>query len=85
MARRGGGGTGIVYEGSLAVATNVPGVTIFIDNRYSGTTPLTIAGLSKGSHEVKLRKTGYREEVRTVNIIAGRTTKLDVTIRATTS
>jgi hypothetical protein len=45
-----------------------------------GTTPNTITDLSKGSHTVKLTKSGYWDSSQTVTIGAGKTTPLDVSL-----
>ena len=83
LMREGGGGTGVLREGSLAVTTIPDGVTIFIDNKFSDVTPRTIGGLSPTTHELKLRKTGYKEVVKTFTITAGRTTKIHVDMNVT--
>lgn len=75
-------GTGVLREGTLILTTNVEGATIFIDNRYYDTAPRNITGLSPATHELKLRKTGYKEQVRTFTITAGKILKLHVDMRA---
>ena len=68
--------------GMLQITANVEDATIFVDNKYYDTAPRTIE-LSPGTHEVKVRKLGYREEVRTVTITTGRTTTLQINMHAT--
>lgn len=83
VSRTSGGGTGVIHTGSIAITADVVGTTIFIDSRFANTAPQTITEVSPGSHEIRLRKTGYREEVRTVTVVAGKTVKLDIHMRAT--
>lgn len=83
LARDIGGGTSFMREGSLQVTTIPDGVTIFIDNKFSEVTPRTIGGLSPNAHELKLRKTGYKEVVKTFTITSGRTTKIHVDMNVT--
>lgn len=47
--------------GALAVATEVPGADVYVDNRYVGVTPLRLDGVATGPHTVRLAMDGFRE------------------------
>jgi PKD repeat protein len=66
--------------GSLAVTSTPSGASITVDSVAKGTTPKTITDLSKGSHTVKLTKSGYWDSSQTVTIGAGKTTPMDVSL-----
>lgn len=66
--------------GSLAVTSTPSGASITVDSVAKGTTPNTIPDLSKGSHTVKLTKSGYWDSSQTVTIDAGKTTPLNVNL-----
>jgi len=59
--------------GALVINTVPRGVTIYLNNQVKGTSPATIQGLSPGDYELKLMKQGYKTQVRTVTIEAGKT------------
>ncbi len=63
-----GGKTGLV-----TVTSSPEGAEILIDGIVVGKTPLVEYKVSTGSHSLFLRKSGYREEEKTINIRAGKT------------
>ena len=48
-----------VVTGSLEVVTDPAGATVEIDGSPRGTTPVVVAGLAAGIHEVRLTRDGY--------------------------
>ena len=62
--------------GSLNLDSSPSGADIWLDQRYYGTTPQVIGGLSDGSHTLTLRDAGYYDYTAQVTIIAGQTTTL---------
>jgi len=69
----------LVY-GFLSVNSNPSGAEVYIDGNYAGTTPLENYKISPGEHVVKIKKEGYQEYTKTVNIIAGETTTLSASL-----
>ena len=46
-------------ETSLVIETNVTGASVYINNNYRGTTPLTIKNLTEGKYKVRIEKAHY--------------------------
>jgi PKD repeat protein len=63
-----GGGTG-----SLSVATEPAGATVFIDGSVAGQTPLQVSTVDTGDHRVRVVKDGYVENARVVTVAAAQT------------
>lgn len=60
--------------GSLALSSNPPGALVYLDDTYRGITPLTLSGLSAGSHDLTITRDGYDEYSAPITITAGKTT-----------
>ena len=60
--------------GSLNVTSDPAGADVKLDGVLKGTTPLTVTGVSPGSHTLRLEKTGYVAYTAPVSITAGETT-----------
>jgi hypothetical protein len=65
--------------GILRVTANVPGARVFIDGKFAGEVPLE-ADAPVGARAIKVTKAGYREQVKSVEMIAGQASNLDVTL-----
>jgi len=61
--------------GSLAVITDPPGAEIFVDGDFKGVSPVTIPGLSAGTHMVLLTLKEYANTTTNISITAGKTQK----------
>jgi hypothetical protein len=46
--------------GSLVVHSDPAGATVYVDGRFAGQTPLTLATIAAGEHRVQLARAGYR-------------------------
>lgn len=47
---------------SIVMVDSIPGgAEVYVDHRYSGTTPLTLGGLARGTHRIALIRTGYED------------------------
>jgi len=64
--------------GSLNLDSSPSGADIWLDERYYGTTPQIIGGLSEGSHSLTLRNAGYYDSTTQLTITAGKTTTLSL-------
>jgi len=60
--------------GNLNLASSPTGADIWLDERYYGTTPQVIGGLSAGTHSLTLRSAGYFDYTEQFTITAGQTT-----------
>lgn len=68
--------------GSVSVACPVAGVTVLIDGRMVGRTPLSRKFFLKpGKHQIVLRKAGYLDETRDVVLEASVHRQLDLVVR----
>ena len=61
--------------GSLAVITDPPGAEIYIDGNFKGVSPVTITGISPGTHTVLLTLQEYADTSSNISITAGQTQK----------
>ncbi|MFB3815133.1 MAG: PEGA domain-containing protein [Terriglobales bacterium] len=62
-------------KATLLVGSDPPGATVFIDGADTGKiTPFEIA-LQKGTHTVLLRKVGFFDEARTLELVAGQSSR----------
>ena len=68
--------------GSIDIASSPSGATIYVDGIANGTTPATVDDVIAGSHKIILRKTGYEDWGKIVNIEDGETSEIDATLYA---
>ena len=54
-------GTSTLESEGLTIRTDPDGASVWLNNSYQGTTPLTIGGLKKGSYRLLITLEGYRE------------------------
>jgi hypothetical protein len=66
--------------GNLYVTSSPSNASLYVDNVYRGGTPWTVANLNASSHIVRLLKPGYATYYTTVNITAGQTKTLAITL-----
>ncbi len=55
--------------GSLVVKTTPPGATIWLDGKQCGVSPLTLADLRSGGHQIKATKEGYKDLLQQVEVM----------------
>lgn len=53
---------------TISVSSSPPGASVYLDDSYEGTTPITIPSISYGTHTLKLTLTGYQEKSETITI-----------------
>lgn len=68
--------------GTLDADSNPAGADIWLDERYYGTTPQIIGGLSAGSHALTMRKAGYYDYLEPFMIVAGQISTRSPTMTA---
>ncbi len=69
-------------DGSLRVKADVGETELFLDGERAGVTPLTLAAVSAGAHQLVLTKPGYFDHDEQVQIQAGVTAKVFVIMKA---
>ncbi len=57
--------------GSLGVDSRPGGASVFVDGKLVGTTPLLLASVEPGQHDVRLEREGYRHWNSSVRVVAG--------------
>ncbi len=76
----------VVTIGSLEIDSNPSGGIIYIDDKSTGyNTPATINNLIEGSHSYKVTLTGYLDLSGKFDIIAGKTTIINLILQKTTT
>jgi serine/threonine protein kinase len=56
---------------SLSISSRPAGARVLVDGRLVGVTPVKVAGLTAGAHEIRIELDGYRPWTSTVRAIAG--------------
>ena len=69
-------------KGSIDVSSSPSGASIYLDGIANGTTPATLDDVIVGSHKIILRKSGYEEWGKTVNVVDGETSEVDAKLYA---
>ncbi len=60
-----------VQPASISVTTMPPGSALYLDSVYMGETPLTVSGVSIGTHDIKITQKSYRPYVAVKYIASG--------------
>jgi len=68
--------------GSLRILSAPDGAVVTVDGGAQGATPVTVDGLSAGTHIVTLKKSGYADYRQTLTVTAGKVTEIDVNLVA---
>ena len=68
---------GVLYTMSKPSMAN-----LYLDGKRRGTTSNTLYNLTPGTHNLVLSKSGYENYTGTVEIVAGKTTKLELELKA---
>jgi hypothetical protein len=66
--------------GSLSLTSSPAGADIFIDGSYRGITPVTLSGLTTGSHTIIISHSGYTDYSTTATLYAEQTRTVSVTL-----
>jgi hypothetical protein len=62
--------------GSISVISIPWNAAVYLDDQYKGLTPVTIQGVSAGSHALKVTKEGYKDYSTPVTVTGGKTVTL---------
>ena len=71
--------------GNISVSSNPTGASVYLDSVSKGVTPITISGVSVGSHTIKLTKTGYYDYTTTATVAAGQTASVSAALTPTST
>lgn len=71
----------VPQEADVTFDTTPRGADVYADGRYIGTTPLTIRGMSAGSHTVEFRLNGYERYSTTFTVRAGQNRTVDARLQ----
>lgn len=61
-------------NGELVISSTPPGANVFLDNIFTGVTPLTLASVPAGEHLVSVRLDGYQEYLSAAQVDTGAST-----------
>jgi uncharacterized caspase-like protein len=68
--------------GSLSVSSNPTGASVYLDGKSTGyKSPVTLTGISTGSHTVSCSLSGYTDQSQTVTVNAGQTASVSFTLQ----
>jgi hypothetical protein len=62
------------------VASDPGGAEVYVDDVLRGASPVSLSGMSAGSHTIRLVKEGYEPMIVPVDISAGRTTEYSTSL-----
>ncbi|MBR6297087.1 MAG: PEGA domain-containing protein [Treponema sp.] len=69
-------------KGEIKVSvTNASGCSVYLDGSYKGKAPLTIKDLSPGNYRVRISKSNFQDEQKTVTVRAGEVTKAEFSLK----
>ncbi len=71
-----------VTTGSVAVTSTPAGANIYLDDVYTGITPLTVSDVAAGEHRMTVKAPGYQDMTVMVTIISGQSTPVSVSLTA---
>lgn len=71
--------------GTLAVTSAPAGASVFVDNIVKGVTPITLADIPAGSHQILLRLEGYQDYTTIQQVNAGATDTIMASLNPTTT
>ncbi len=63
--------------GNIKVTSRPSKADVYIDERYAGIAPITVEGISAGTHVVTVKLTGYNDYSKEVGVSANKTTSLN--------
>jgi hypothetical protein len=70
--------TSLVSAGSLFIDSTPKGADVYVDGNYQGTSPVTVSGVTAGSHQVEFHLAGYEVLTSTENVAAGQGTVVNL-------
>ena len=71
-----------VTWGSLHITSEPPGASVYIDNRYAGSTPFVNDDIQTGRYRISVRQSGYDNYNQTVTIAEGERASVNASLKA---
>jgi len=71
--------------GTIDVSSSPSGASVYIDNTYVGTSPVSVEDLDVGSHKLILKKSGYSDYTKLVKVTEDDTTTVDADLAVITT
>lgn len=65
-------------KGSINIDSSPIGATVYLNGRKVGVTPITVENIDPGTYEIRLVKSGYKEVITRVTVVAGELTNVFV-------
>lgn len=65
--------------GNVNVSSNPSGAAVYVDNRFSGYTPLSFR-IAAGAHTIRVAQQGYQSFQQSINVVAGRTVNVNANL-----
>jgi hypothetical protein len=65
---------------TLQITSDPEGADVFLDNRYSGITPVTLQSVSPGSHLVLIKLSGFNDHSTVINLTTGQNALVSVAL-----
>ena len=72
--------TPVPEGGGISVSSLPSGGNVFVDNVYRGVTPVTLSGISSGTHMIRVQLPGYRDFSMEVQVVSGTTTPVTASL-----
>ncbi len=76
------GGMGALPRASVSVKSTPRGASLYLNGKYAGQTPTTLAGLVAGQHMVVLKLPGYENWGKKINLDGGSLLPLEAKLKA---
>jgi hypothetical protein len=67
-------------SGTLSVTSTPSGAMVFLDGIFKGITPITIPGVSSGTHQIRVHRIGYNDYLTSVTVLTGQTVPVTATL-----
>ena len=67
--------------GSLAVTSDPSGAEVYVDDTFEGVSPVTLSGLSEGTHTLSVKLRDYADNTTNITITAGQTGRIPVVLQ----
>jgi hypothetical protein len=69
--------------GTVVIATRPAGARVFLDGRAVGSSPVTVANVAAGSHQVRLELEGHRPWTTVVEVTPNQTRRVSASLEPT--